>query len=235
MSKKNKVVYNENQQDAYYLQKYVLAVIFDTKYNFYKISQYIYDIEILKFLKDIVKTYVDFGCFNNRVKNNIYKILVDGRKVMDENYKQRIEIINEIISILNSQKEDNSTIYYKDELYDRIKNKKELKCLTVEDIEKISLNIEKSIFNDFLVLDSHSESISNEEFTNKYLPYFINNGFYYESLNIILDECPSLFKKEIFIKRVNQVLSNNKKIDKNYKDINKEVKKLIKSNFKQVH
>ena len=228
MSKINKVVYSEEQQDLYYLQKYVISIIFDTKYNSYKNTNYIYDIEILNYLKGIVKTYVELGCFNSRIKTNIYKILVNGRKIMDENYEQRIQIINEIIGILNSQKEDNSIIYYRDELYDRRKNIKELKYLTEKDIVKMSSNIEKSIYNDFLVLNSHSKSISDEDFDNVYLPYFINNNFYYESMNIILDECPSFFKDEVFIKRVNKVISNIKNIDQNFRKTNKKVKKMVK-------
>ena len=38
------------------------------------------------------------------------------------------------------------------------------------------------------------EFTTDEEFVNDYLPDFINNGYYYESLNMILKECPSYFK-----------------------------------------
>ena len=105
--------------------------------------------------------------------------------------------------------------------------RKELKKLTIEDIENSIPFIEDSICTDFVVLFSHSKDVTDEQFTEEYLPEFINNGFYYESLNIILKECPSFFKDKLFIDRVKSVIEMNKNLHPHFNNKSKKIMKRI--------
>ena len=92
-------MYNKDEQDIYYHHKFLLAIMFDDNYEYYKVNSWIYDIDVLEDLRDIIKYYCESGCVNNQVKDNIYKILVDGRSIKDENYNNKY---SEVVSVNNS-------------------------------------------------------------------------------------------------------------------------------------
>ena len=223
-------MYKEDEQKLYYVSKLFLSLMFDNSQKAYKDIPNLYDIHYLNTFKSIIDIYAKQEWLTPNIKNNIYKILVDGRNIDDEYYKDRIEIINQIIHILNNSKSDKANIYYKYEAYCRRKNWKEINKWTIEKLQREIPYIENSICNDFAVLCSHSDSISEEEFLEEFLPAFTDNTYYYESLNIILSECPSMFKDKTFAKRVNQILS----VNKNSKEISKRVKKLVKKTIKEI-
>lgn len=223
-------MYKEDQQDIYYSHKFILSLVFDNSQTVYKSIPWLYDIDVLSVLKYIVEVYSEQKCLAPNIKNNIYNILVDGRNINDENYKERIELINETIHILNASKDDQVMLFYLGEVYNRRNHSKEIKKWTLDNLKSEIPYIEESICNDFNLIGSHSESTSEEEFMNYYLPVFIDNEYYYESLNTVLRECPSLFKNKLFIKRVKQVLSSNKTIHKDFIVTHRKIKKLIKSN-----
>ena len=218
-------MYSEEDKDTYFLHKILTAIMFDNEYDYYKEIPWIYDLDVLEEFEMLVLSFSKYGCLNNDIKNNIYKILIDGRDIEDENYEERINKINKITSALNNQQEDNSIKFYVGQMCRRRDNKKELKKYTIYDIEREIDYLNSSIFNDFVVLLSHGDGVSDEEFLNGYLEEFVNNDMYYESLNIILKECPSVFSSETFRKRINTVLKINKKL--HYKK-NKTIKKIIK-------
>jgi len=219
-------MYNENEQDLYYLHKLLLALMFDKEDNYKKIK-WIYDLDVLAIFRDLIYGFTKENSIRHQVKDNICKIMVDGREIKDENYKERIKIINNIIINMNLQKKDNSFMFYLGELSLRGIDKKELKKYTVDDVLEEVPYIEESICNDFSVILSHGKNLSDEEFEKQYLPSFIDNDYYYESLNMILHECPSMFKNKVFARRVNQVLGLNKDISRNYKNSHKQIKRLV--------
>lgn len=224
-------MYNKDEQDLYYIHKFLLAIMFDDTYDYYKKNTWVYDIDILEDFRDVVKYYSESNCLSNKVKDNIYKILVDGRSIKDESYNERIVLINEIISILNSQKLDVSLNYYLGQLLLRKrKTKNELKKYNLQDLYNEIPSIHESIFSDFMVLLSHSNQITDEQFVERYLETFSKDKLYYESLNSILKECPSLFQNKIFIDRMNSVFELNSELYSDCKKLNKEMIKRIKKN-----
>ena len=215
-------MYSKDEQDIYYQHKFLTAIMFDDSYDYYKVNPWLYDIDVLEDFKNIVKYYSNNDCLSDKVKDNIYKILVDGRSIKDENYNERIMLINEIIGILNCQKGDISLQFYLGQLLIRKrKNKNELKKYTLRDLYAEIPSTHESIFSDFIVLLSH-----NEQFVEKYLHTFAQDKLYYESLNVILEECPSMFQNELFLDRMNAIFELNKEL---YKDCNKLNKHIIKS------
>ena len=212
-------------QDAYYLQKFLMFIMFDNTRESYKETDWIYDIDVLKNFKELIEVFGKQGCIRPQIKNNIYNILIDGRQIEDENYKQRIELINEIIIILNTLPEQDYMKFYCGQLCYRLQDSKELKKLTVDQIIESVPETEDSICTDFTVLLSHSKNTTDEQFVSYYLPEFVNNGFYYESLNMILKECPSYFKDELFRDRMNSVIEMNKNL---HPCFNKKSKSIVK-------
>lgn len=224
-------MYNKDEQDIYYHHKFLLAIMFDYNYEYYKVNSWLYDIDVLEDFRDIIKYYCESDCVNNQVKDNIYKILVDGRNVKDENYNERISLINEIIGILNAQEADISLNYYIGQLLIRQRRtKKEIKKYYLEDLYNEIPSIHESIFGDFLVLYTHSKQVTDEEFKEKYLNAFAQNKMYYENLNVILTECPSMFQNELFINRMNAIFKLNKEMYRDANKLNKQMIKRIKKN-----
>lgn len=219
-------MYNKDEQDIYYRHKFLISIMFDDNYSYYKKNTWVYDIDVLEDFRDVVKYYCESNCLSDKVKDNIYKILVDGRSIKDENYNERITLINEIIGILNTQKEDNSLQYYLGQILLRKRRTiNELKKYNLEDLYAEIPDIHESIFSDFMVLLSHSKQISDEHFVERYLPEFSKDKLYYESLNIILEECPSIFQNELFVNRMNAIFKLNGEL---YRDGNKLNKQIIK-------
>lgn len=221
-------MYKKNEQDIYYLHKLLVSIMFDNENESYKEVPWVFDIGILTVFKQIVSEFVKYDTLSKHIKDNIYSFLLYGRNIKDESYEERINIINEITIILNCQKEDKSLNFYIEQLLDRRENLSELKKASLNDILAEIEYIDSSIYNDFIVLVSHGDDTSEEDFDSVYLPNLIENNYYYESLNVILKECPSLFENKLFISRVKKVLNSNTYIDGNFKKIHKKFKHLSK-------
>lgn len=215
-------------EEIYYLQKFLVFLMFDNSQKMSKEMDWIYDINVLQVFKNLIEEFGKWGCLRPQVQNNIYNILAYGRNIIDENYKQRIQKINDIIIVLNSLPEQDYMKFYCGQLSYRIEDPKVLKKITVAEVKNSIHLIEDSICTDFLVLLSHSKDVSNEEFVNDYLPEFINNGFYYESLNMIMKECPSYFKDELFVDRMNSVIEMNRQLHPYFNGKSRKIKKKIK-------
>ena len=130
---------------------------------------------------------------------------------------------------MNSQKKDESLLFYRLELH---KRRKDLGYIisTRSDLEvKNEIdNVHDSILNDHYVLVSHSHQVSDKEFEEEYLEWFTNTNIYYESINSILYEYPQIFKNEIFYNRMMKVLNINNQLHNNNKAILKTNKRLLK-------
>ena len=162
--------------------------------------------------------------FDDTEINNIGLILQDVKDIEDEYTNERINIINEILTILNSgiDKQEHYS-FYKEEFLKRINNKKLSKLDDIA-IERYKYIIKTSIALDPIVLLSHT---TNEEDINNYLNDFIDSVFYRMSIRAIIQEFPLILNNELFINRMNKVLDNSK--DKSSaKTLRKEIKKLRK-------
>ena len=149
------------------------------------------------------------------------------RDIEDENRNERIKVCNEIIRILNSNDLDKSILFYRIELQKRTRDFgyiiKYSDDKVIEDIELVH----DSICNDFFIMTSHTSDIEDSVFKQEFLPSFVNSDAYYDSLNAILEENPSVFRDEIFYNRMLEVLNFNKEIYNNDRKITKYNKKLI--------
>ena len=217
----------EKYQNICYIEKFLMFIIYENTRSAYKELDWLYDINILDSFKAVIKVLGKHGCIRPEIKNNIYNILMYGRNIIDEYYKQRVELINETIGILNSMEEQDYLRFYSGQLAYRVQDGKKLKKLVIEDIKNSIPFIEESICTDYAVLYSNSEDITDEEFVKECLPELINNGYYYESLNILLKECPSFFKDKLFIDRMNSVIEMNKNLHPCFNKKSKNLKKRI--------
>ena len=219
-------MYKKKDQDVYYLHKLLLAAIFDNDHVFYKNVLWIFDLDTLKVLDNVITAHVEKNYFSDKIKNNIFEMFDFARSIQDNDRNERIDLINKMIIKLNSSK-DNSLQFYANELYYR-RNIKNFKNYTEDSILKHTSDLDDSLFNDFMVLYTHkSENVSDEEFDDQFIPYFLMDlNLYFESLNVILVECPSVFEGEVFKKRCSIILNNVNRLDKNHKELNKVIKKI---------
>jgi len=217
-------MYNKEEQDIYYMHKFLIAIMFDNDRTFYKTAPWLFDLNVLSEFKDTIVYFGNNDCINPRIRDNIYQILFDGRDINDEYLEQRIDLINEIIKYLNSCRYDNYIPFYRGQLYLRTKDKEYDKYTDQEIAKEIDL-VDNAMFNDFIVLLSHGSDTTDEDFENKYLPDLVNNYSYYESLNMILEDCPSMFNDKLFVDRMNSILTLNKEYKKENKLLIKRMKK----------
>lgn len=221
----------------YRTRKLINNIIFNFYENDYEEDPECFDLLIVESLKNIVEYYANNNFLSEAVKNNIYNYLTQAREYEDDNKKQRLELINDIIGIVNSQKKDESIIFYKIELYKRRKRIGDLLELDDKKIEKEIENVHDSICHDLWVITSHTDDATSEEvFQSEYLPYFKDSNFYYESLNAMLDENPIVFQNQTFYNRMMQVINlnnslynDNKKVLNMNKKILKKINRYVKS------
>ena len=160
--------------------------------------------------------------FDDDETNNIGLILQDVKDIEDEYTNERINIINEILTILNSgiDKQEHYS-FYKEEFLKRVNNKK-LSKLDDNAIERYKYIIKTSIALDPIILLSHT---SIDDDINNYLNDFIDSVFYRMSIRAIIQEYPLILNNELFVSRMNKVLDNSKD-KKSVKTLRKDIKKL---------
>lgn len=185
-------------------------------------------------LKNIVEYHTKNNDFSEPVKDNIRNFLYQAREYQDEHRKERIDIINEIIGLINTQEKDESLIYYRLQLYDRSNQFKYLFKATKAEIIKEIDNVHDSICFDLFVLVSHSTDVSEEEFIKEYLPVLKSTDLYYESLNMILKENPIVFKDQLFYNRMMCVLEYNNLMHDELVEYNERLVKKINKKTKKI-
>lgn len=214
--------------NVYNMRKLVYSVIFNFYENDYTEDPSMFDLVFVESLRNIVEYLTSENYLSDSVKDNISNYLMQAREFYDKDRTVRIKYINDIITFINTQKKDESLLFYKLELH---KRRKDIGYLLKYPDSKIISEIEDvhdSIVHDLYVVSSHSIATSDEEFENEYLPYFKDTNIYYESLNSILYENPLVFKDELFYSRMMKVLNLNNELYQSNKDILNMNKKLIK-------
>lgn len=137
---------------------------------------------------------------------------------------ERINILNSIIVLINSQCCNNYLDFYFLEAWKRSYNKLIIDEMSEEDLFN-------SIKFDYLVLISHSNKIDDIKFKEIFLPILLSSLNYFKTINCILNEYPILFKNIHFLKRYNLVINNflnNQNNIKGYNDIISFHKKVMK-------
>ena len=207
-------------------------LIYELIFNFEKIDftedPEIFDLIILESLRNIVEYHVSNNELHPSVINNINDFLIQARFYEDDYKKKRINVINEIISLMNTQTFDENLIFYRLQLFDRRKDYKYLFKYTNAQILSQIDSVHDSICHDLYVITSHTNDFTDEEFIKEALPYLQDSNLYYESLNMILKENPALFKDKTFYNRMMCVLNINNEIYKDDEVMYRYNKKLVK-------
>lgn len=222
-----------DRESIYYICKMAFSIAFDIKAADYEYDLIYYDLVIMDYFKEVVKELTKNNYLSKKVKDNIKCYLLKARDYKDEDRKDRIDIINDILSLLNSQEKDNSLVFYVTELYKRTKDKKYIYLSSKSDIINEVDRIHESIVCDYLILTTHNVSTSEEDFHNNFLEKFVCSKVYIESINTLLNEMPQLFNNKIFYKRVMDVLEMKQffaqeKPTKLEKEVNKKIKQIVK-------
>ena len=208
--------------DLYYNFKFLECIIF-VEYTHTEYGETFKDIEYLRQFQNFIED--NRFLFDDKRVNNIYKILQDVRYVEDEYKEERITILNNINNILNTpinQKDNND--FYRTEIVQRY-NKKKYYRLKDEVVESKKDLISASIAFDMPVIESH---IFDSEMYNKYCNEFIDNPLYYMSVRAIINEFPLILDNDIFVVRLNEILSHtkdNKTTKKLVKEIDRKIKR----------
>lgn len=215
--------------NRYKTRKMIYEIIFNFEKIDYTKDPDIFDLTIIESLRNIVKFHTSKGNLIDSVKDNINEFLNQARYHFDDDRVERIKLINEIITLINSQINDEYLMFYRFQLYYRNKNSKYLLKATREEIEKEIPHVHNSICHDLYVVVSHSDEYTEEDFNNEALPYLQDSNLYYESLNMILRENPIVFNDLNFYNRMINILNINNSIYKDEKEMIKYNKKLVKS------
>ena len=143
-------------------------------------------------MKNNALTYLNLVRFNNDKE-------ID--KIDDVPKKIRIILTNDMIRKINIQKGENYLIYYRQEMYKRTCDKDYLTTPFDDFIIQYESILLNSIQFDQYVLLSHSDSISEEDFENDFLPELSSDLRYFNTINCILEEYPHQFLNQLFLKR----------------------------------
>ena len=220
--------------NRYKTRKMLYEIIFNFEKIDYMEDPDIFDLTIIESLRNIVEYHTSNGHLINSVKNNINEFLSQARYHFDNDRVERIKIINEIITLINGQIDDEHLMFYRFQLYYRTKDSAYLLKAPREEIIKQIPHIHDSICHDLYLICSHSGEFSDEDFIKEALPYLQDSNLYYESLNMILRENPIIFKDLTFYNRMMLILNTNNKIYSDEKEMIKYNKKLVKSINKKI-
>lgn len=220
--------------NKYKVRKMLYEIIFNFEKIDYTEDPDIFDLTIIESMRNIVKYHTSNGHLIDSVKDNINEFLNQARYHLDNDRVERINLINEIITLMNSQINDEYLLFYRFQLYYRTKNSKYLLKATRTEIEKEIPHAHDSICHDLYVISSHSNEFTDEEFVKEALPYLQDSNLYYESLNMILKENPIVFKDLTFYNRMMLILNMNNDIYKDEKEMIKYNKKLVKCIDKKI-
>lgn len=185
------------------------------------------DRDYLSFFKEVIIAFNKLETIDDDIKDNVYKILIKLRYMDDLEY-DTLQDINDIIRNLNAETNKKSVLgYYKDQLYLRTQERKYLKC-DLKAIYTIKHLLFQSICNDYAILYTHIVS-SEIDFASSLEQIDFND--YIASILVILEECPQVFKIEIFYQRVcgaMEILIKDENLDIkfNIKKIRKSIEKV---------
>ena len=108
----------------YCTYKMALSIPFDIKESDFEYNNIYFNLIVMDYLKLIVETFTKEGLISKKVEDNIKNYLLQARDYHDKNRLERIDIVNDILSSLNSQENDNSLGLYISELMNRRNTKK---------------------------------------------------------------------------------------------------------------
>ena len=208
-------------KEEYIAEKYIYSIIFGGTKGEYKDQVWITSMNILSSIRTVLKELTKYNYLSMDTKERLYNILSASRDIKTDDYEQRIELINDIVRQINSQKEDNSDEFYYNEMQKRLGQ-----VYYIDD--NIISDIDDSIVFDFILLYLHNlDSDSFKDFIDDFVEV---PEKYLQSFNAIMFEDPFLLEDEKFVTNLHTVLSEIEK-DRDFrkiKPLNKKIKTLVK-------
>ena len=185
-------------KDNYIAEKFIYLIIFGGIEGEYKDQEWITSINILQSIKVVVEELVRHCYLSLDTKERIYNILSISRSIKSDNYEERLELINNIIKTVNSQRRDNSEIFYNFEMMKRYGDVYEL-------TKEVEEEIEQSIAYDFIFLYLHNTDP--DDFSNYINDFSEFPQQYTLSMNAILIENPYLLKDKNIVANMHTTLN----------------------------
>lgn len=151
--------------------------------------------------------------FDRRFKYNAYYLInyiIDNNDLIGLDKKQLLSKLNALIRLVNINNDCHKSLFYNYHLKTRLSKSEYYKWIfkTTEEIKTFVINC---LNNDFPILASTTNFVSNTEYQTKFINTFgLSQSFFY-SLKIIIHECPEIIDTSLFHKRVNQMIDYNQK------------------------
>lgn len=183
--------------------------------------------QFLSFVEQLSSGNILVGDMKRNILNYVNSVLdMEFDNDTKENKVKRIDLINKIIRTLNNQIKDKSIDFYRVEMYKRSNCKSYLNSFKIDDNEILAEKeaLFASIKFERIILYTHSNEVSDQDFVDKYLFEIVDNNMYYAAINCMLMECPEVFLDKIFYDRFLTVMDINLTVSKN-----KFIKRSIKS------
>lgn len=170
-----------------------------------------------KFFIEIFIKYLTSICeqkrFDRRFKYNAYYLInyiIANNELIDLNRKELLSRLNALIRLVNVTNDSRKSLFYNYHLKTRLSKSEYSKWVFKTDEEIIAFIIH-GLNNDFPILASTTNFISDKEYQTQFINTFgLSRSFFY-SLNIIIHECPEIVETSLFHKRVNQMIDYNEK------------------------
>lgn len=182
-----------------------------------------FDKTVLETIKDIVDYYEDF--LDEQIEDNVVKIVNYFRDDYIFESQEEKEMIynmcNDIIIKINSKRGTKNVDKLKQHILSEYKSREfNISKNLIKGIDSIPESYFELVkdFNycDFRILVYTSILVSDEDFEEFQNDFFLKNPFFINSLNILLDECPSLIENPLFRDRTKTCLKSFKEyIDAN--------------------
>ena len=206
-------------KEKYIAEKFIYLIIFGGTEGEYKDQEWITSLNILSSIRTVLEELIKHNYLSDSIKERLFKILSISRSIKTDNYEQRVDIINDIVRQINSQKEDNSEEFY---YYETQKRFGQTFYITEDLID----NINDSIVFDFILLYLHN--LNPDNFKDFIEDFTVDPQKYLQSFNAITVENPSMFEDKNFVINLTTILDiieKNKEFRK-IKKLNKKIKTL---------
>ena len=199
-------------EDSYLCYKVCQLLLSDSNSDeLIKYNSSLCSFDFLSFFLMFISALLQEDYIGPLMKKNVLKYLNNVRFSNDID-SDRIHLINTIIRLINIQEGENYLDYYRQEMYKRTHNRQYLVYPYNSFIKENEDRLIESMQFDYLVLISHSNLVTDDEFYDNYYQEIISDLRYFETINCILEEYPERLLDPVFYQRyiiiINAFLKN---------------------------
>lgn len=177
-------------------------------------------IDLLKMLRDFVRPQTQKHSLPSNVAENLYTFVNISRfSYTPEDKKERFEISNDIIGMLNGSKYNPELPLYQSLIASYFPNVKEAFNQGLayrENPEVIKAELAAITEIEYIILYSHSDIVSIDEFIEDACEDLLLSSVYLFAIDHLLRENPNLLNDKKFMHRVRFILTNNELLLKQY-------------------